>query len=90
MTRPFFHMPKLLYTLYITFFKNFFRRCWTLPQQALNDRCQTKATDLSKMPAAPHAPVFKLLKIAKVGARKRIRPRHNIYEATCAKQNEWL
>lgn len=87
-------MPKLLYTLYITFFKNFFRRCWTLPQQALGDRCQTKATDLSKcLPAlktAPNTPRFTTAKKFVFPARKRFKTRHNINEATCAKLNEWL
>lgn len=86
-------MPRLLYTLYITFFKNFFRRCWTLPQQALNDRCQTEATDLSKclpgLKTAPHAPRFTTAKEKlNSSTRKRFKTRHNINEATCAKQNE--
>ena len=44
---------------------------------------------LSALKTSPHAPVFKLFKIGEVGARKRLRPRHNIYETTCAKQGEF-
>ena len=88
-------MPKILYTLYVTFFKNFFRRCWKLPQQALNDRCQTKITDLSKcLPAQVFVAHTQRFVAAKEklnsSARKRFELRHNINEATCAKLNEWL
>ena len=54
----------------------------------------TKSTSLSKrQPAlknAPHAPRFTTAKKYVLPARKYFKTRHNINEATCAKQNEWL
>ena len=55
------HAKTFIYFVY-NFFKNFFRRCWKLLQQALNDRCQTEAIELSKclptLKIAPHATRF--------------------------------
>ena len=51
---------------------------------------QLKQMSAGSQNSSPRAPVFKLLEIAEVGARDSLKTRHNIYEATCAKQNEWL
>ena len=63
-------------------------------KQAKQAPHRTESTSLSKRQRAlkklPTRPVFKLLEIAEVGARDSLKTRHNIYEATCAKQNEWL
>ena len=63
-------------------------------KQAKQAPCRTESTSLSKrQPAhktAPHAPRFTTAKKYVLPARKRFKTRHNINEATCAKQNEWL
>ena len=63
-------------------------------KQAKQAPCRTKSTSLSKcqpaLKTAPHAPRFTTAKKYVLPARKCFKTRHNIYEATCAKQNEWL
>ena len=63
-------------------------------KQAKQAPYRTESTSLSKcLPAlktAPHAPRFTTAKKYVLPARKCFKTRHNIYEATCAKQNEWL
>ena len=63
-------------------------------KQAKQAPHRTESTSLSKyLPAlknAPHAPRFTTAKKYVLPARKCLKTRHNIYEATCAKQNEWL
>ena len=63
-------------------------------KQAKQAPHRTKSTSLSKRQPAlkttPHAPRFAISKKLNSPARKYFKTRHNIYEATCAKQNEWL
>ena len=63
-------------------------------KQAKQAPCRTKSISLSKrQPAfktAPHAPRFAISKKYVFPARDSLQTRHNIYEATCAKQDEWL
>ena len=63
-------------------------------KQAKQAPCRAESTSLSKcQPAlkiAPHAPRFTTAKKYVLPARESFKTRHNIYEATCAKQNEWL
>ena len=63
-------------------------------KQAKQAPHRTESTSLSKcqpaLKAAPHAPRFTTAKKYVLPARKCFKTRHNIYEATCAKQNEWL
>ena len=48
---------------------------------------QMSAASQKRSPQAPFSSCSKLLNSS---ARKFFKKRHNIYEATCAKQNEWL
>ena len=63
-------------------------------KQAKQAPYRTESTSLSKcqpaLKTAPHAPRFAISKKLNSPARKSFKSRHNIYEATCAKQNEWL
>ena len=63
-------------------------------KQAKQAPCRTKSISLSKrqpaLKTAPHAPRFAISKKLNSPARKSFKTRHNIDEATCAKQNEWL
>ena len=63
-------------------------------KQAKQAPCRTKWISLSKcqpaLKTAPHAPRFTTAKKLNSPARKSFKTRHNIYEAICAKQNEWL
>ena len=63
-------------------------------KQAKQAPCRAESTSLSKrqpaLKTAPHAPRFATAKKYVLPARKSFKSRHNIYEATCAKQNEWL
>ena len=63
-------------------------------KQAKQAPHRTKSTSLSKrqpaLKTAPHAPPFHNIKKLNSPARKYFKTRHNINEATCAKQNEWL
>ena len=63
-------------------------------KQAKQAPCRTKSTSLSKrqpaLKTAPHAPRFTTAKKYVLPARKCFKTRHNINEATCAKQNELL
>ena len=63
-------------------------------KQAKQAPHRTESTSLSKcqlaLKTAPHAPRFTTAKKYVLPARKCFKTRHNIYEATCAKQNEWL
>ena len=63
-------------------------------KQAKQAPHRTESTSLGKcLPAlktAPHAPRFTIAKKYVLPARKCFKTRHNINEATCAKQNEWL
>ena len=63
-------------------------------KQAKQAPCRTKSISLSKrQPAfkiARHAPRFAISKKLNSPARKCFKTRHNIYETTCAKQNEWF
>ena len=63
-------------------------------KQAKQASCRTESTSLSKrqpaLKTAPHAPRFTTTKKYVLPARESFKTRHNIYEATCAKQNEWL
>ena len=62
-------------------------------KQAKQAPYRTESTSLSKCQPAPktahHAPRFTTAKKYVLPARKSFKTRHNIYEATCAKQNEW-
>ena len=63
-------------------------------KQAKQAPHRTESTSLSKrqraLKTAPHAPRFTTAKKYVLPARESFKTRHNIYEATCAKQNEWL
>ena len=63
-------------------------------KQAKQAPYRAESTSLSKrqpaLKTAPHAPRFATAKKYVLPARKSFKIRHNIYEATCAKQNEWL
>ena len=63
-------------------------------KQAKQAPHRTESTSLSKcqpaLKTAPHAPRFTISKKLNSPARKCFKTRHNIYEATCAKQNEWF
>ena len=63
-------------------------------KQAKQAPHRTESTSLSKcqpaLKTAPHAPRFTTAKKYVLPARKYFKTRHNIYEATCTKQNEWL
>ena len=63
-------------------------------KQAKQAPHRTESTSLSKcQPAlkiARHAPRFAISKKLNSPARKSFKTRHNIYETTCAKQNEWF
>ena len=63
-------------------------------KQAKQAPCRTESTSISKrqsaLKTAPHAPRFAISKKLNSPTRKSFKTRHNIYEATCAKQNEWL
>lgn len=63
-------------------------------KQAKQAPYRTESNSLSKrqpaLKTAPHAPRFTIAKKLNSPTRKSFKTRHNIYEATCAKQNEWL
>ena len=63
-------------------------------KQAKQAPHRTESTSLSKrqpaLKTAPHAPRFTTAKKLNSPARKSFKTRHNIYEAICAKQNEWF
>ena len=63
-------------------------------KQAKQAPHRTESTSLSKcqpaLKTAPHAPRFTTAKKYVLPARKYFKTRHNINEATCANQNEWL
>ena len=63
-------------------------------KQANQAPCRTESTSISKrqsaLKTAPHAPRFTTAKKYVLPARKCFKTRHNIYEATCAKQDKWL
>ena len=63
-------------------------------KQAKQAPCRTESTSLSKcqpaLKTAPHAPRFAITKKLNSPARNGFKTRHNIDEATCAKQDKWL
>lgn len=88
-------MPKLLYTMYITFFKNFSPSMLEAAAASFRRPLSDENYHLKQMPTAKafvaHAPRFTTAKEKlNSSTRKRFKTRHNIYEATCAKQDKWL
>ena len=68
--------------------------CSHTPQTSQTNFISYRIDQPKQMPAGSqncsHTPRFRISKKLNSPALKCFKTRHNIYEATCAKQNEWL